>query len=179
MHDTHHVKNFFKCRAPLGCPWRHPNTAKVLLAEPSNLKKERKTSSKLIMTFLLYFQVQDNLGVLLIPHRVILWRCRQCRLEPTTPITHTWVTPTPWDKDIPTHSSSIQVRISSQFHTKFSRHIPICSESSRIINNLANHQTSQQQWCFWRDFESFFKWWNVYMNTDTGRVMFSILTSDL
>ena len=67
----------------------------------------------------------------------------------------------------------------SQFHTEFSWHIPICSESSRIENNLANHQTSQQQWCFWRDFESFFKWWNVYMNTATGRVMFSILSSDL
>ena len=33
----------------------------------------------------------------------------------------------------------------SQFHTEFSRHVPICSESSRIENNLANHRTYQQR----------------------------------
>ena len=33
----------------------------------------------------------------------------------------------------------------SQFHAKFSRHVPISSESSRIENNLANHRTSQQR----------------------------------
>ena len=24
------------------------------------------------------------------------------------------------------------------------------------------------QWCFWRYFETFFKWWNVYLNTDSA-----------
>ena len=32
------------------------------------------------------------------------------------------------------------------------------------------------QWCSWRDFEPFFKRWNVHMSTDP--VIFSILTSD-
>ena len=37
------------------------------------------------------------------------------------------------------------VMSNSQFHAEFSRHVPICSETSRIENNLANHQSSQRR----------------------------------